>query len=300
MTTIPFISVVIPTFARPDQLTACLDAVAELDYPRDRFEVIVVDDGSPMPMETVTSPFHADLRLRLLRQPNQGPSAARNRGARHAAGEFLAFTDDDCAPRPGWLRGLAEALVAGPDRLVGGKVINFVANHACSEASQAINDFRYDDFEEDRWMPFLTSNNIAMAAARFQETGGFDVSNPFAAFEDRDLCDRWRARGWPLFYAGSAEILHRHDLSFAAFWRQHFTYGRGALHLHHARRHRGETGLRPKPFRFYFEMVRYPFGRVGAGRAAVLASLMAVAQVATAVGFAWEGAQRAANRTVVH
>src|SRR5687767_5128657 len=101
-----FFSIIIPTYARPKQLAVCLEAIARLNYPRDRFEVIVVDDGSESPPEHVVKSFSERLSLTLLAQPNSGPASARNTGAWEAKGEFLAFVDDDCAPDAGWLRGL--------------------------------------------------------------------------------------------------------------------------------------------------------------------------------------------------
>ena len=77
--------------------------MTRLGYPQDRFEVIVVDDGSEPPMDSVVSFFRDRLELVLLSQANSGPAAARNTGAAQAKGKFLAFTDDDCTPAPDWL-----------------------------------------------------------------------------------------------------------------------------------------------------------------------------------------------------
>src|SRR5262245_37328532 len=93
-------SIVVPTYQRPDQLTMCLQSLTFLDYPRSNFEVIVVDDGSEMPPETVVAAFHDRLDVTLLTQPHAGPAQARNTGAAHAKGAFLVFTDDDCTPAP--------------------------------------------------------------------------------------------------------------------------------------------------------------------------------------------------------
>ncbi|MBU6435334.1 MAG: glycosyltransferase family 2 protein, partial [Nitrospirae bacterium] len=120
----PFISIVIPTYNRPEQLSVCLRACSRLDYPHDRFEVIVVDDGGVTPLDEVANQFRDLLTLKLLRQENAGPATARNRGAFEAAGEFLLFTDDDCAPAPDWLTTLAAQFSASPDCAVGGETSN--------------------------------------------------------------------------------------------------------------------------------------------------------------------------------
>jgi glycosyltransferase involved in cell wall biosynthesis len=92
------ISVIIPTLGRPRALRACLEALCESDYERGRFEVIIVDDGSPAPLERAVNPFAEQLHIKMLRQGNAGPASARNAAAAMARGELLAFTDDDCLP----------------------------------------------------------------------------------------------------------------------------------------------------------------------------------------------------------
>jgi glycosyltransferase involved in cell wall biosynthesis len=69
-------SIIIPTRNRPQPLIDCLKSLAQIGYPRDRFEVIVVDDSSDTPLDTVTNPFQEQLVLRLMRQKNAGPAAA--------------------------------------------------------------------------------------------------------------------------------------------------------------------------------------------------------------------------------
>ena len=92
----PFFSIVIPTYHRPQQLAACLQTLTHLDYPRDRFEVIVVDDGGEISLDGVLALFKEVLCITLLRQPHAGPAGARNVGAATAKGDFIAFTADDC------------------------------------------------------------------------------------------------------------------------------------------------------------------------------------------------------------
>ena len=104
------VSIVVPTYRRPEQLARCLQALAELEYPTDRYEVVVVDDGSAEPDATRIASICLEAGARLERQARSGPAAARNRGARAARGEFIAFLDDDCAPSPDWLSLLAVRL----------------------------------------------------------------------------------------------------------------------------------------------------------------------------------------------
>jgi glycosyltransferase involved in cell wall biosynthesis len=139
---LPSISIVIPTYSRPKQLAVCLQSLLLLDYPRDRLEVIVVDDGGEPPLDAVVAPFRSALTLSLLRQPNAGPAAARNTGAERAGGEFIAFTDDDCLPEPGWLQEMAHALSTERECMVGGTTVNAAPN-LYATTSQLIVDVVY-------------------------------------------------------------------------------------------------------------------------------------------------------------
>jgi GT2 family glycosyltransferase len=298
VTDLPTFSVVIPTYARPERLRACLAALPRLDYPSEHFEVVVVDDGSPSPLDAVVAPFRSRVRLTLFRQPNRGPAAARNAGAARAAGAFLAFTDDDCAPEPGWLAALRDRFAAVPNQLLGGRTVNALPSNPFSAASQDLLDYLYEYFPRAHGLsPFFASNNLAVPAARFHQLGGFDEDFPLAAGEDRDFCDRWRERGWPAAFAGDAVVRHAHHLSLRPFWRQHFNYGRGAAHLQAARARRLEVyRLKPEPLGFYAGMLRYPFAHYTFGKAALRTLLMALSQTATAAGYMSEAGPRARHR----
>ena len=97
------VSVIIPAFNAATSICACLDALSTQKTDR-KFEVIVVDDASTDDLSFITAKYTGRLYLQLLRlQTNSGPGAARNAGARAAAGEILLFTDADCVPAPDWL-----------------------------------------------------------------------------------------------------------------------------------------------------------------------------------------------------
>ena len=283
---LPHFSVVVPTYERPAQLAACVEALARLDYPRERFEVLVVDDGSAHPPRDVVERFRGALDVKLFGQENSGPAAARNLGARHARGEFLAFTDDDCEPEPGWLSAFASRFSEEPLRIVGGRTINALAENAYSETSQMIIEVVYAHFNiDDREARFFASNNFAVHAESFRETGGFDET--FRTSEDREICARWRARGLGLTYEPGAVVRHSHRLTLGSLWRQHFGYGRGALRFHRAREAEGDGPFRPDTD-FYKKLLRSALSRKPKSRAAQLTALLLWSQLANAAGFFYE------------
>jgi GT2 family glycosyltransferase len=299
MTQLSF-SVIIPTRGRPKSLGACLEALSNLDYPRDDFEVIVVDDGSEIPPHDVVASFTDRLDVVLLTQPQAGPAAARNTGVARTKGDFLAFTDDDCAPASDWLRALAARFAEAKDVAVGGRTINALPDDPYATASQLIVDIVYAYYNTDpNRARFVASNNLAVAKDHFHAVGGFDSSFPLAS-EDRELCDRWLHHGYRITYAPEVVVQHSRPMTLGAYCRQHFNYGRGAYRFERARARRGSGGL-VKELGFYRQLpglVLRSFSQVRGRRAVVPGALLVVWQVANAAGFFWEWASQTERRFV--
>lgn len=107
MESVPTLSVIIPTYNRKASLLRTLDSLRQQTFPRDRFVVVVVDDGSTDDTQTIASqrfPF----TFQCVRQNKQGATAARNYGATISQAEILVFIDDDVTISPQTLGALAE------------------------------------------------------------------------------------------------------------------------------------------------------------------------------------------------
>jgi GT2 family glycosyltransferase len=271
----PFCSVVVPTRDRPDQLAECVASLATLDYPRERFEAIVVDDGGAAALEPVLAPLHGRLDMTLLERPAAGNAAARNAGAGAARGDLLVFTDDDCVADRGWLRALAARAAAEPEAAIGGRTLAG-ADGLCASAAQLVVE------TGSRWSRFHPSNNLALPAAGFRELGGFDEA--YARSADRDLCDRWLLSGRPLAYEPRAVVHHRQRLDLSAFARKHFANGRGVFRFHRAHERRGGQPIRPEPD-YYAALLRAVLRERPRRRAAGLAALAGLAVAANAAGY---------------
>jgi GT2 family glycosyltransferase len=284
-------TVVVPTYNRPDALRDCLGALAAQEYPRDRFEVLVVDDGGELSPQAVVDELRPRLSVELLVQAHGGPARARNHAATRARGTFLAFTDDDCRPAPSWLTHLATALQHGPDTLVGGRIVNALPDNAFSSASQLIADIVYAHYNADpESARFFSSNNLAITANDYRALGGFDEGFTILACEDRELCDRWRARGGHMRYVDAAVVAHAHPLALRSFVRQHFTYGRGAVHFHRIRTQRASVTMRNE-MSFHMNIGNWlgqPFRRRSPIDATRIAALLVLWQGANLAGFLYE------------
>jgi GT2 family glycosyltransferase len=283
----PTFSLIIPTYQRPAQLSTCLRALAQLDYPRDRFEVLVVDDGSETPVDKVVAPFMDELTVILLRQANAGPATARNTGAARAHGQFLAFTDDDCAPAPDWLYTLATRFAVTPADAIAGRTLNALPDNPYATASQLLVSFLFTYHNADPSQArFATTSNLALPADTFRTLNGFDPTFSFAGGEDYEFCIRWLSHGYRLRYAPEVVVYHTHLLDLRTFWRQHFHYGCGAFDIRRTGVFQRAEQRRQQPFfrRLFYYVCTQTRGR----RTATLMALLMMAQVANLAGFLWE------------
>jgi len=283
----PFCSVVVPSRGRPRQLEHCLLALAETSYPRDRFEVVVVGDVMP---PRARDRIVDRLGLVELRAEDLSPASARNLAGRHAQGEILAFTDDDCRPDAAWLEALASAVEVEPGAGAGGRTVNGLAANRWSVASQHIIDLAYA-YYNGGGVAFLATNNLAVRAEEFRQIGGFDER--FATAEDRDFCRRWLAHGLALRYVPEAIVYHEHELTLPGFLGQHFRYGRGAFRFHF-----GSGGATRRQLRSalgFHAALPGMLGRNGDARPSRLAEVT-LWQAANGAGFAWEALVGATRR----
>jgi glycosyltransferase involved in cell wall biosynthesis len=275
-------SVVLPTFNRPKQLVRCLEALADQDFPKARFEVIVVDDGGSQPLDGTVGAFDSRMRIKLLRQLNGGCAAARQFGIDHAQGEYLAFTDDDCTPASDWLTQVESALKRVPNCAVGGPTVNGAVDDLYAEATQSIVEtLTLSGRDAEGFVRYAPTSNLVFPAALFSADGGLDRTWRIAGGEDRDLCARWLDAGHRLFFEPLAKVIHCHRLTPQRFLGQHFDYGRGAWHYY--------TSLRPfrrleKPA-LYPKLFLTPFRSQAFGRGVAICGLVLLAQLATGAGF---------------
>jgi glycosyltransferase involved in cell wall biosynthesis len=291
LTQAPTISVIVPTFDRTGSLDECLRALARQTLDPSRFEVIVSDDGSPVPvaesLRATLNELSGRITIRVLRHANSGPAAARNKGAAIAAGQFLAFTDDDCRPRSDWLERLLHRLEMNPLALVGGGLRMPPGADSYARANQAIMDFVYLNQERRPGLRLFSTSNLSISAGGFHRIGGFATAFREPAGEDYDLCARWFASGGNTVYAPDAVVIHQHPLRFMAYVRQHMAYGRGLLQMRRRMRHTGIATSRPGPrvlpAQFYLRLIVSPVASRGISGLSCSA-LIALSQAATAVG----------------
>jgi len=123
---VPFVSIIVPTRNRALLLEGCVRSLALQDYPRQRYEVVVVDDGSCDGTREGLNAIVSQVvvpRIRYVRSEIHGANAKRNAGVQVASGNLLCFVDDDVVAPPQWLHELVRALVSHEVELAWGPVI---------------------------------------------------------------------------------------------------------------------------------------------------------------------------------
>jgi len=291
----PFVSVIISTRNRKERLRRCLSSLAEQSYPRDRWELIVVEDGEQEPLDEVMLSFRDRLPLRWFRVSHAGCGGAKNAGAGQARGHYLIFTDDDCLFCQDWLSRYEKHFERAGDCLIAGCAVNPRKANPYSDASQELVNYLLERSNAAPHQATLAiGNNFGVPAQGFRELGGFNPSYFPMGGEDRDFAACWVAAGRSIVYAPDIVVEHDQVLTLGSLLRQQYYYGRGALIFHRLEARRGRSRAKLPSPAFYFSMFLWPW-HVGAGRRAALMCLLFVcAQSAHFAGYlgAFPTAQR--------
>lgn len=197
------ISVVVPTWCRPQLLEKGLDALRNQHFAKNEFEIIVVSDGHDKATESAIKPYldHDLPAIHYYSLPDKrGPAAARNNGWKKAKGKFIAFTDDDCIPDVHWLARLWETYEKEhePVAAYAGRIIVPIQD---SPTDYELNIQRLEEAE------FVTAN-CACAKAALELIGGFDEQFSMAWREDSDLHFRLLQSGIPIRHIEEAIVVH--------------------------------------------------------------------------------------------
>jgi mycofactocin system glycosyltransferase len=219
----PFVSVIIPAWNRATDIVACLQSVFAQDYPKEKMEVIVVDDNSKENIGDLVRSFPCRLITNSL---NRGAAFARNRGAGEAGGEILAFLDNDCEADQAWLRDLV--VYFQWDRLgaVGGFVDGYSETTALSRYEKAFSPLNMGNqilLSEGRPRFYVPTCNLLVRKKVFDRTGG--MNERLTVGEDVDFCWRMQDEEQVLWYIPAGVVKHKHRLDLGQMLKRRFDYG---------------------------------------------------------------------------
>lgn len=213
---LPKVSVVVPTRARGQLLRNCIRSLLAQDYPKDRFDIIVVEDGTNEGEKVVSEiTTSSPVSLSYVRIPHSGLAVARNVGIEKSAGEIVAYIDDDAIAVGCWLSHLVEALRVEGSGGAGGRVSpDYPDDSLVSEVAvdgQMKSSGNSSSLPGIHEVAFVPGGNMAFWRGPLTEVRGFDgaYSKRGCWREETDLCVRLRSRGYRIFYTSAAEVAHR-------------------------------------------------------------------------------------------
>lgn len=205
---VPFISVIIPVYRDRKRLEFCLNHLADQSYPADRYEIIVVDNGSDN-FDSIKALVQRHDNALIVQEPTPGSYAARNKGIAVARGEILAFTDADCLPSHTWLEAGSRYLVDNSRcGAVGGQIEMFYENPENITVpdlfDRVIFGFPYQEMLEG-YGGMITAN-IFTRKTVIEDVGPF--LGHIKSFGDQEWGMRVRAAGYGQIYADDASVRH--------------------------------------------------------------------------------------------
>lgn len=261
MSAYPKATIIVPTYNRSHFIEKSFSALVNQNYPKDRLEIIAIDDGSIDRTPEILRRFQSEYPyFRYFTQPNRGPATARNLGLRHARGEIILFIDDDCIADENWALELARAYQSAEVAGIAGRIVyvppadnlaNRIAAHANGNG-QAVGP--------DGEVAFFVTANASFKRGVLEQMGGFDETFPHAVHEDVDLSRRVKQAGWKLQYCDRAVVHHYHHYTIKGNLKKWYQLG-NALALYHLKHALATPVWSAVPVSL-LAFVRIPFGFV--------------------------------------
>lgn len=248
--TLPFVSVITLNWNGKRFLEKLLPLLEKQTYPRDRYEIIVVDNHSTKD-DSVAYVQKNFPNVRLIQnKDNYGFAKGMNVGMKRAKGDYLALINNDTEPKNTWLHELVKCATihnAGgvvPKLLFANKpnIINNAGSLLHPDRSWPIEELGANlpdgpDFNKERSITALCGASPLINRAMLKDVGLFDEAF-FMYFEDGDLSWRAQKAGWKFFYCPTSVVLHEHSgssVEHSPFWTFYVTRNRLLILCKHAR-----------------------------------------------------------------
>ena len=243
----PFISIIIPVRNFERTLDKTFEYLMNIDYPRDKMEIVIADGGSTDGTVPLIKTYQQKYPfIKLIEIPNcPSPGYARNKALENVRGEFLLFTDGDCAPCKNWVYELLKHFERDEKiGIVGGEIYTLrvekdnIVEAWCEHFRFNMVSPRYG-FIKEGYFPllsdmypsqiaghrayFFVTANVAYRKAAIDQANAHFWTNPTG--EDMDFCYQVQRAGWKLYFAPEARVDHMHRANLNQLLKVWITYG---------------------------------------------------------------------------
>jgi glycosyltransferase involved in cell wall biosynthesis len=232
-----YYSIIVPSFNRQDEIRELIQSFTKLDFPTDRFELIIADDGSTDATKELATEFmkNTKLSLHFYSQNNRGPGAARNMGMEKASGDFFIFIDSDCTVPTQWLLEIDKSLNEQNATAFGGadsfendfppllKAINYsLTSFITTGGIRGHNKKKLGKF-------YPRSFNMGLSREVYNKIGGF---GNLRHGQDIEFSHRIIQSGAKVISIPEAFVYHKRRTSIKKFFRQVFNWGVARINLY--------------------------------------------------------------------
>jgi len=220
--------VIVPVLNAEGTIGNLLDSLMNIDYKKDKLEVILVDGGSTDRTQEIIQSYP----VKLIVEKKRGLNIARNIGVRNSSGEIILFTDSDCVVPKDWVRQIVKNFKDEEVGCVGGSVCryeeDFLSKYADESVMPVLRNFRKRMVLENVEPPmnYPAGCNMAFRRDVFKRVGGFDEEIHYG-FDEDELVERVCNAGYKMVLDPEAVVKHKHRSNLKELLRRTFSYGRG-------------------------------------------------------------------------
>lgn len=223
---------IIPVKNAATHIQDLLNSMMQIDYPKEKLEIIVVDGNSTDDTRKIVSQYP----VKLLTEERPGLNGARNTGLRHSSGEIVAFTDFDCVIPENWIKKIVENFEDSNVGCVGGNVHgyyeDFLSRYADKSIMPVMRIFKkrqvLDSVKPPMYYP--AGCNMAFKKGALEKAGAFDESIKYG-FDEDELVERVCKKGYKMVLDPEVLVLHKHRSTMRNLLKQTFAYGGGLGNL---------------------------------------------------------------------
>lgn len=214
-------SVIVPAYNSERTIGQCLEALTNQTFSRSNYEIILVDDGSTDRTAEIAGKYTG---IRLIKQNNTGPAAARNNGAKAAKGDIILFTDADCIPDPDWVEQMILLFEKDQD-LCGVKgIYKTRQKELAARFVQIEYQDKYDLLRNSKRIDFIDTYSAGFKRDVFLRFQGYDTSFPVACAEDVELSFRMSNAGLKMVFNPRAVVYHTHPNTWISYFKKKYKF----------------------------------------------------------------------------